>query len=92
MHRHDLFPNNELICHYRQVFSSGPGLEVLTHILYDLGIFTDVSSGPEDVALKNYGNRLLRILSGGEADAESIQNFAKRLMRQPLPKEKENSP
>lgn len=87
-HRLDLFPNNDLITNYRRVFSSGPGLEVLTHMLYDLGVFMEVSAGPEDVALKNYGNRLLKILSGGEPAANNIQDFAKKLMKQPLPKSK----
>lgn len=89
MHRLDTFPNKELMAHYRRVFSSGAGLAVLTHMLYDLGTFQEVSAGAEDIALKNYGNRLLKILAGGEPSQESIEDFAKRLMKQPLPKEKE---
>lgn len=89
MHRLDTFPNKELIGHYRRVFSSGPGLAVLTHMLYDLGTFLEVTDGAEDIALKNYGNRLLKILAGGEPSQNSIEEFAKRLMKQPLPKERE---
>lgn len=88
MQRLDLFPNNELISQYRQVFSSGAGLTVLSHILYDLGTFLEVSAGPEDIALKNYGNRLLKILSGGEIAEDNLKAFTKQLMKQPLPKER----
>ena len=86
MRRLDLFPNNELISLYRQVFSSGPGLAILSHMLYDLGVFVEVSDGSEDIALKNYGTRMLKILSGGEPSQDSIEQFTKRLMKQPLPK------
>jgi hypothetical protein len=86
MHRHDLFPGKELIGQYRSVFSSAAGLSVLSHMIYDLGVFLEVKSGPEDIALKNYGNRLLKILAGGDPTAENIENFTKRLMMQPLPK------
>jgi len=75
---------------YRQVFSSNVGYEVLTHILFDLGTFQGVSAGPEDIALKNYGNRLLAILAGGEIAEGSIKEFTKRLMKQPLPKKEQD--
>lgn len=88
-HRLDMFPNNELIERYRSVFSSGAGLEVLSHMLFDLGVFVEISGGPEDVALKNYGNRLLSILAGGEPKEDTVKDFTKRLMKQPLPKVKE---
>jgi len=90
MQRHDLFPNNELISLYRQVFSSGAGLTVLSHMLYDLGVFVEVSDGSEDIALKNYGTRLLKILAGGEPAQDSIEQFTKRLMKQPLVKPTED--
>jgi len=86
MRRLDYFPNNDLISLYRQVFSSGPGLTVLSHMLYDLGAFVEVSDGSEDIALKNYGTRILKILAGGEPTQDSIEQFTKRLMKQPLPK------
>ena len=88
-HRLDYFPDRELISRYRQVFSSNEGQEVLTHMLFDLGIFELISDGPEDVALKNHGIRLIKIISGGEPAAENIKDFMKRLMKQPLPKKRE---
>lgn len=87
MARLDMFPSEELINHYRKVFSSSAGLEVLTHMLFDLGTFEQVSGGEEDIALKNYGNRLLAILAGGEISQNSIEEFTKRIMRQQLNKE-----
>jgi hypothetical protein len=91
MHRHEIFPNNDLISHYRRTFSSGYGKEVLDHMLFDLGAFIEVS--PDDVAekaLQNYAIRLLSILAGGEIGKDSIDAFTKQLMRQPLPKEQVN--
>ena len=90
MHRLDLFPDKELIELYRRVFSSSHGLNVLSHMLYDLGVFLEITDGAEDVTLKNYGNRLMKILSGGEPSQLNIEEFAKRLMKQPIPKSKEN--
>lgn len=87
MHRLDYLPTEELIGHYRQVFSSNVGQEVLAHMLYDLGVFEQVSDGAEDIALKNYGNRLLSILAGGEVGKSSIEEFTKRLMKQSVKKE-----
>jgi hypothetical protein len=58
-------------------------------MLVDLGLFEQISDGVEDVALKNYGNRLLEILAGGEPTKDNIQRFAESLMKQPLPKKKE---
>lgn len=91
-HRLDYFPETELIGLYRKVFSSNEGKEVLAHILAELGMFDYVSDGSEDVALKNYGTKLLKILSGNEPAKESIQAFMMNLMKQPLPdkKKKEN--
>ena len=86
MRRLDLFPNNDLISLYRQVFSSGAGMQVLSHMLYDLGVFVEITEGAEDVALKNYGTRLVNILAGGEPSHDSIEQFTNRLMKQPLPK------
>ncbi len=87
-HRLDYFPNNDLMAKYRQVFSSAAGNDVICHILFELGVFTEITEGPEDVALKNYGVRLMKILGGGEPHESSMQGFIKRLMKQPL-KEKE---
>lgn len=88
MSRLDTFPLRDLIGHYRQVFSSPAGQEVLAHMLYDLGAFEGISDSPEDIALKNYGARLLSILGGGGVKKESIEEFTKRLMKQPLPRER----
>ena len=87
MQRHDFFPNNGLIRQYRQVFSSRVGQTVLGHILYDLGVFLEISDNQDDVTLKNYGTRLLKILAGGEPNENSVEEFTKRLMKQPLPEE-----
>ena len=89
--RLDMFPGKELIGQYRKVFSTNDGLEVLTHMLFDLGMFEHITDGPEDVALKNHANRLLSILSGSEPDKDNMQEFVKRLMKQPLPKEPDGS-
>lgn len=56
-------------------------------MLYDLGVFEQVHGGAEDIALKNYGNRLLKILSGSEVNDSSIKEFVNKLMRQPISKE-----
>ena len=86
MHRLDTFPNADLIAQYRQAFSSRSGQAVLVHMLYDLGVFIETSDAPEDVALRNYGMRLIRILGGGEVDENTMMEFTKRLMKQPLMK------
>lgn len=91
MHRLDNFPKNVLIGQYRNVFSSRNGVDVLNHLLYDLGVFQATPDSPEDIALRNFGLRLLAILGGGEYPAEdTIKQFTKKLMRQPLNKEKED--
>jgi hypothetical protein len=87
--RLDTFPTEELIGHYRTTFSTGAGQEVLLHMLYDLGVFLEVTAGPQDVALKNYGTRLMKILGGAEPAQESIKLFMNAVMRQQLPKGKE---
>lgn len=90
MDRLDLFPGKELIGYYRKTFGSNEGREVLAHMLVDLGAFIQVSDGAEDVALKNYANRLLEILAGGEPAKENIQGFVDRLIKQPIPKVQED--
>lgn len=84
--RFDFFPTNETISQYRKVFSTGAGLDVLNHMMYDLGLFV-YSDSPEDVALRNYGLRLISILSGDDIDEHTIKAFFKDLMRQQLQKE-----
>ena len=89
MHRLDLFPKNVLIGQYRKVFSSRDGIDVLEHILYDLGVFQETSDIPENIALRNYGLRILKILGGGYPEEDTIKQFTKRLMKQTLQKEKQ---
>ena len=84
MHRLDTFPDETLIGQYRTVFSSRSGLDVLGHMLWDLGVFQQISDGPEDVALKNYGLRLVSVLAGGEVAAGSLHAFLEAAMRQPV--------
>jgi len=87
MKRFDLFPTNVLLEQYRRVFSSRNGLDVLQHILYDLGVFQPCADTPGEIELKNYGNRLLTILGAGQPDERTIQTFTKSLMKQPLTKD-----
>lgn len=84
MRRLDTFPTNELIQAYRATFSTRAGREVLKHMLFDLGAFQETSEFNEDVVLKNYGTRLLKILAGGEVGEDSIDGFITRLLKQPL--------
>ena len=89
MHRLEYEPTEELIASYRTTFSSRHGQEVLVHMLFDLGVFEIITEGAEDIALKNYGTRLLKILSGGGPTKENLQDFMVKLMKQPLPKKQE---
>lgn len=89
LHRLDLFPEKETIGSYRNIFSTPHGKEVLVHMLFDLGMFEEVST-PEDMALRNYASRLLKILSGGEVSKDSIQAFSMKLMKQQLMKGSES--
>lgn len=83
------FPKNDLISHYRATFSTSAGKEVLKHIHFELGTFSPSVNSPEEVALKNYGSRLLYLLSGGEPSEDSIGVFMDNLMKQALPEEKD---
>lgn len=87
-HRLDYEPTKELIASYRTTFSSHHGQEVLVHMMFDLGMFEKIDEGAEDIALKNYATRLVKILSGGGPTKENLQDFMMRLMKQPLPEEK----
>lgn len=87
MGRLDLFPNEELIADYRRVFSGKGSDDVLLHMIYDFGVFEETEND-EDVVLRNQGIRMLGILGGGEIDKETIRDFVKRLVRQPVKKKK----
>lgn len=88
MRRLDLFPSNDLIMAYRNTFSTRAGMMVLGHMLFDLGALNETADTPEEIALRNYGTRLQMILAGGEIGEGAIEEYLKRLMMQPLPKEK----
>lgn len=96
LHRLDYFPGEELVGHYRKVFSTNEGKEVLAHILVDLGMFLPITDGSEDIALKNYAVRLIEILTGNPTDhgggptKDNVQNFMVRLMKQPITKIENN--
>ena len=83
MNRLDTFPTNEMISQYRKVFSSNHGLEVLAHMLFELGFMIPSNNEQEEI-LKMYGERLLAILAGGEPGKETLQKFMLGLMRQTL--------
>lgn len=88
MTRLDFLPTKELMQAYRNVFSSRSASVVIAHMMWELGVFQDMPNiTPEDVALRNYGSRLLRILGGGEVKGETLDVFVKRLISQPLEKE-----
>ena len=89
MSRLDMYPGRDLIVNYRYTFSGRQARTVLAHMLYDLGVFQEITDGPEDVALKNYGIRLLSILAGGEISEDTIDNLITRLLKQPLNEDKE---
>ncbi|MDD5244086.1 MAG: hypothetical protein PHU49_08715 [Syntrophorhabdaceae bacterium] len=89
MNRLDLFPTIDTIKEYRKVYSRPGADEVLLHQLFDFGVWEE-SATPEDVTLRNQGVRLLKILGGGEVGRETIREFIRRLIRQPL-KEKDNA-
>lgn len=88
MHRLDTFPNNDLIKKYRNTFGNNEGKEVLAHMLFELGLFLEVSLSPEDIALKNYASRLLKICGAGEVKIDTIKSFIGQLNLQKLEEKK----
>lgn len=84
MDRLDIFPDRELIDSYRRVFSSPHGKIVLQHMLFDLGVFSEETRTEEDVALRNYGSRLLAIISGGGFDSNTINALINAALKQPI--------
>jgi len=89
MRRLDMFPATELIQQYRATFSTRAGHETIKHMLYDLGAFEETSEFNEDVVLKNYATRLLKILAGGEIGEDSVDQFINWLIKQPLERQEE---
>ena len=83
MQRRDL-PDEEKVGMYRQTFSTRAGRATLVDMLDELMVFSHMDSTAEDVALKNYGLRLLAILGGGGISAENMDALTIRLMKQPI--------
>lgn len=88
MHRLDTFPRLDLIKKYRNAFGSGDGKEVLSHMLFELGLFEEISLSPEDMALKNYASRILKIIGGGEVQTDTLKNFINQISSQRLENER----
>jgi hypothetical protein len=81
----------EMIQKYRNVFGGKEGPQVLYHMLYMLGLFEETSLAPEDMALKNYAARLLKIISGSDVGPVAMEGFLKLLSSQQIPKGSEDS-
>lgn len=67
--------------YYRTVFCGADGIKVLAHILADTGFFDDTLKTPEEVALCNYGKRILKRL--GIIDLQNLEYFAKTFVEAP---------
>ena len=89
MRQYDFAFTEEITQSYRKLFSSGNGLFVLSHMMHDLGVFRPISDDPEEVALRNFGIRIMSILSGGQPTGDNINRFMKGLMMQPIIEKKE---
>lgn len=79
------YMTDEIMRAYRVLFSKKEAEFVLMHMLVELGVFAPITDSQEDVALKNYGMRILQILGGGKVEGDAIKQFIARLIRQPLP-------
>lgn len=79
--------SNEIATLYRDVFSTNKGQVVFFHLLQSMMVY-DVTSTAEEVALRNFGIQLQALIGGGYIDQSTVQEFTKRLMKQPLPKER----
>ena len=80
--------SNDIAILYRDTFSTAKGQVVLFHLLQHLKVY-DVTLTDEEVTLRNFGIQLQALIGGGSIDQSTVQEFAKRLMKQPLPKDKE---
>lgn len=90
MSRLDFIPTKELIEAYRTVFSSKRADEVLGHMFWELGLFNDnTDMTAEEFALRSYANHLIMILSGSRVSQDTLNEFIKKLIDQPIPEEKE---
>jgi hypothetical protein len=77
-------PQRDVIGYYRTVFSTKVGRAVLVDILNDLGVFGITTTTGEDVVLRNYGTKLMHIIGGGGVDINTFEDFAYKLMKQPI--------
>ena len=82
----NLFPTNSLIQMYRNVFSHGEARHVLYSMLFDLGFFNE-NVLPEDLPLRNYATKLLKILGAGEIKMNAIDNLVNGLKSNPIPED-----
>ena len=67
--------------YYRVVFCSADGIKVLAHILADTGFFDDTIKTSEEIALCNYGKRILKRL--GIIDLQNLEYFARMFIEAP---------
>lgn len=64
---------------YRNVFGTYEGATVLSHMLYELGLFDEQST---DLSLKNYGSHLVNIIGYNRVDVSSLNKFIQILRNQ----------
>lgn len=67
---------------FRECFSSENNLEVLFHLLSDMGTFEEVPTDPGSIALRNYGVRLLEII--GPYDEGIIKDVLRSFIKLPF--------
>jgi hypothetical protein len=72
---------------YGQVFSGGPGSDVLAHMLGELGFF-DPAQDSQDIVLRNYAVRLLQLIGVIQADEAGKAVNVAALTRQLLTERK----
>lgn len=86
----DLFPTKELIRQYRNTFGTNEGLEVLSHMLFELGFFDDEPNPSTELSVrKAYATRLLKIMGNGMFTTRAVKIFTKALSEQCREKENE---
>jgi hypothetical protein len=76
--------DRDIIAKVRNVFSSRTGQEVLNWILADCGMFNQIPTTAEAVALRNWAVKLVTMLGGGGISKENVADFTLRLMKQPM--------
>lgn len=71
---------DDIVLYYRRVFSTNEGKFVLSHMLYELGLFNSTGNTPNE--LKTYGARLLEIIGNGRVDLSSVAQLITQLTMQ----------